>query len=164
MTMTTAFDPQMAPNLFYGEFTKLEVIDPVPLSPPMVGNLIVDPSKDFTIRVQWTLKGFFVPVWLNALKPKDWVVEAYADCIGPGDEIRISEKLEPIGIVSDPKQYDVDLVVKKNTLKEHVPGAPGPSGIYRLTVSAFLDSTLGSPGYDIIGFAEGVTIRCENPL
>lgn len=164
--MITSFDPQMAPNLFLGTFTKLEVIDPVPLAPPMVGNLIIDPKKEFTIRVEWTLKGFFVPLWLSALDSppgKKWVVEAYADCIGPGDEIRIAEELVAIGAKTDPRTYSVDLKVKQNTLKEHIPGDPGPSGIYRLTVSAFLDSTLGSPGYDIIGFAEGVTIRAENP-
>jgi hypothetical protein len=161
--MITSFDPQMAPSLFKGEFTKLEVIDPVPLSPPMVGNLIIDPSQDFTIEVQWTLTGFFVPLWLAALGG-NWVVEAYADSIGPGDETRIADATVSVGTPSDPMVYSVPLVVKKNTLKGHVSGPTGPSGIYRLTVSAFLDSTLGSPGYDIVGFAEGVTIRAENPI
>ena len=162
--MDTSFDPQMDPTLFFGEFTKLTVVDPVPLAPPMVGNLIIDPSKDFTIEVEWKLKGFFVPLWLSALSGSDWVVEAYADAIGPGDEIRIADTTVPVGAVSDPMTYTATLTVTKNTLKEHVPGPAGPSGIYRLTVSAFLDSTLGPPGYDIIGFAEGVTIRAENPV
>jgi len=32
-----------------------------------------------------------------------------------------------------------------------------------LTVSAFLNSTLGLPGYDISGFADGITFRAEKP-
>jgi hypothetical protein len=162
--MDTSFDPQMDPTLFLGEFTKLTVVDPVPLAPPMVGNLIIDPSKDFTIEVEWKLKGFFVPVWLSALSGSNWLVEAYADAIGPGDEIRIADTTVAVGVVSDPKIYTAKLTVKKNTLKEHDPGPSGPSGIYRLTVSAFLNSTLGPPGYDITGFAEGVTIRAEIPV
>ena len=162
--METSFDPQMDPTLFFGEFTKLTVVDPVPLAPPMVGNLTIDPSKEFTIEVEWKLKGFFVPVWLSALSGSDWLVEAYADAIGPGDEIRIASETVPVGPVSDPITYKAKLKVKSGTLKEHDPGPAGPSGIYRLTISAFLNSTLGPPGYDIIGFAEGVTIRAENPV
>ena len=129
----------------------------------MVGNVIINPALPFTIEVEWTLKGFFVPLWLAALGG-NWVVEAYADCIGPGPEKRIAVLNVPVGPAVQPKTYSATLTVAANELPEHDPGPAGPSGIYRLTVSAFLNSTLGAPGYDIIGFAEGVTIRAENPV
>lgn len=159
------FDPQMDPAYFFGEFTNVKVIDPA--SPPiMVGNLVIDPTKDFYIDVGWTLKGFFVPVWLSALDNppgKKWFVEAYADAMGPGQEIKIAEYLEPVGTYVQPKTYSVRLTVPANTLKEHSPAPGGPSGIYRLTISVFLDSKLGLPGYDIAGFYEGITIKAEKP-
>ena len=49
------------------------------------------------------------------------------------------------------------------TLQEGDPGST-TSGIYKLVVSVFLDSNLGTPGYDIIGFHEGPIIQAENPL
>lgn len=166
--MITAFDPQMDPMYFFGEFTKVKVIDPA--APPiMVGNPVIDPTKPFTIEIEWTLKGFFVPPWLSALDnpsgSKRWLVEAYAESMGPGQEKRIAEINVPVGPpYNQPKTYSATLTVPAGTLQEHVPGPAGPSGIYKLTISAFLDSTLGLPGYDISGYATGTVIRAENPV
>jgi hypothetical protein len=153
----------MDASLFFGEFTKVRVIDPADPAPPMVGNLVIDPSKKFLIEIEWKLSGFFVPVYLEALGG-NWEVEAYASSLGPpGDNLRIASKSVPVGVAEQPKTYSVTLEVPANTLKEHTPGPQGPSGIYRLGISAFLDSTLGSPGYDIAGFADGPTIKAEVP-
>lgn len=157
------FDPQMDPNLFYGGFTTVQVIDPAVPMPPMVGNRVIDPSKPFSIKVEWELKGFFVPLWLAALGG-NWVVEAYAESLGPGPEKRIALVNVPVGPAVQPKTYSVTLPVAANELQEHTPGPAGPSGIYRLTISAFLNSTLGAPGYDIAGFADGPTIKAEIPV
>lgn len=157
------FDPEMDPSLFYGGFTSIKVIDPAVPSPPMLGNRVIDPSKPFTIEVKWELKGFFVPLWLAALGG-NWAVEAYAESIGPGPEKRIANLSVPVGPTVQPKTYSVTLTVPPNTLQEHTPGPAGPSGVYKLTVSAFLNSTLGGPGYDIAGFTEGPTIKAEIPV
>ena len=61
------------------------------------------------------------------------------------------------------KSYTVDLEVPANTLVEGNPGSRN-AGIYKLVVTAFLNSTLGQPGFDISGFAEGPMIRVEDPL
>jgi hypothetical protein len=90
------------------------------------------------------------------------MVEAYASSLGPpGDNLRIAGLTVPVGSATDPKTYSATLTVLANTLQEHVPG--GNSGAYRLSISAFLDSTLPSPGYDIVGFADGPTIKAEVP-
>jgi hypothetical protein len=129
----------------------------------MVGNLVIDPSKPFSIVVEWKLEGFFVPLWLAALGGS-WAIEAYAESIGPGPEKRIALANVPVGPAVQPKTYAVTLTVAANELQEHSPGPGGPSGLYRLTISAFLNSTLGAPGYDIAGFAEGPVIKAENPI
>ena len=56
------------------------------------------------------------------------------------------------------------LVVPAGTLSEENPGQNAPSGVYELVVTAFLDSTLGDPGYDIMGFSRGPTIKVESPV
>lgn len=157
--MDTAFDPQMDPMYFFGKFTGVKVIDPA--APPiMVQNNVIDPTKPWAIEVEWALEGFFVPLYLAALGG-NWVVEAYADAMGPGQEKRIAVVNVPVGPATNPKTYTVTLPVAAGEIQEHTPG--GPSGIYRLTVSAFLNSTLGLPGYDISGFADGITFRAEKP-
>ena len=65
--------------------------------------------------------------------------------------------------IQDSEQYTVDLEVPANTLVEGNPGSRH-SGVYKLVVTAFLNSTLGQPGFDISGFAEGPMIRVESPL
>ena len=158
--MNTSFEPGMDPAVFTGQFTSIEIIDPV--APPMVGNKTIDPTKLFKIKVTWNVAGFNVPLFLDNANG-DWVVEAYAETLGPGDELKIAEKTEVVGDVNlNPHSYTVELEVQPNTLQPYVHGPQGPSGIYRLTVSAVLDSNL-SPNYDIIGFAEGVTIRAAIP-
>jgi hypothetical protein len=157
------FDPQMDPAYFIGEFTKVNVIDPA--SPPiMVGNFVIDPTKEFKIELEWKLSGFFVPVYLGALAD-NWTVEAYAMSLGPPLDNRMIASLSvPKGAAGpEPRIFSATLTVPANTLREHVPGPAGPCGIYRLTFSVFLDSTLGLPGYDIIGFYDGPTIRAEKP-
>jgi|WetSurSiteA1Bulk_404760.scaffolds.fasta_scaffold08460_2 hypothetical protein len=159
----SGFDPQMDPTLFLGEFTRIRVVDPAAPGPPMVGNLVIDPAKDFDIEVEWNLKGFFVPLWLAALGG-NWVIEAYAESVGPGQEKMIASKVVPVGTPVQPKTYSEKLRVSAGQLQEHTPGPAGPSGVYKLTVTAFLNSTLGTPGYDIAGFVEGPVIRAENPI
>jgi hypothetical protein len=54
--------------------------------------------------------------------------------------------------------------VPATSLSEENPGDPTQSGTYKIVVTAFLDSALGSVGYDMMGYAEGPIIKVESPL
>ncbi len=64
--MLSTFDPDKGP-LFQGEFGNLAVIDPA--LPGHVGNLVLDPTKPYTIRMKWEISGTDVPLYLAALDP-----------------------------------------------------------------------------------------------
>ncbi len=165
--MLSTFDPRRQvgnTNLFTGEFTKVEVRDPA--GPPNVANLVVDPSKPFTINVEWQLTGDDVPLYLAALGngSNRWSVEAYAESMGPGPEIQIASTTVAVGPAASPRSYQATLTVPANTLPEGNPGNGGPSGVYKLVTTCFLDANLQHPGFDIAGFAEGPIIRVENPI
>ncbi|HVE97267.1 MAG TPA: hypothetical protein VNA67_09825 [Pseudonocardiaceae bacterium] len=55
------------------------------------------------------------------------------------------------------------MTVAAGTLEEHEPGTDR-SGIYKLAVAVFLNSSLGTPGFDLTGFREGPMIQAENPI
>ncbi|MDH3660108.1 MAG: hypothetical protein OEU92_08770 [Alphaproteobacteria bacterium] len=158
--MLSTFDPhQEVPGnvLIKGEFTSVKVRDPV--GPPNVQNLVIDPSKPFDIDVEWELSGSNAPLYLAALDA-NWSVEAYAESMGPGPEIQIASATVPKNGLA----YSTTLHVPASTLPEGNPGNGGPSGVYKLVVTAFLNSSLPGPtGFDIAGFSEGPMIRVENP-
>lgn len=160
----STFDPHLetgVSTLFKGEFTHMQCVDPASTFPGVSqGNLIMDRSKPFHIELTWELTGLLVPLWLSALGGS-WSVEAYAESIGPGPEIRIAAG----SVVASPatSTYSTTLVVPANTLPEGNPGAAGPSGMYKIVCSCFLNSTLGGPGYDVSGYIEGPVIRVEDP-
>jgi hypothetical protein len=69
----------------------------------------------------------------------------------------------PLPSANPPFAYSTTLTVQPNTLDEENPGNPLVSGVYKLVVTVFLNSVFGSPGYDIMGFAEGPVIKVEDP-
>jgi hypothetical protein len=58
------FDPQIM-GLMEGEVTGVTVTDPQPFVGG-VGNRVVDPTKAFTLTIEWELFGQLVPLWLAA--------------------------------------------------------------------------------------------------
>jgi hypothetical protein len=92
--MLSQFDPEIA-NLFRGEITAVEVNDPAILG--HVPNLVLNPNRPFEVRVDWTLTGSEVPVYLKALEDSDWIVTVYAESMGPGPEVKLGEGTEPNG-------------------------------------------------------------------
>ncbi len=156
------FDPNLGP-LFTGEFTKVLVKDPA--QPGHGPNHVLDPSKPFTIEVEWKLEGSQVALFLAALGG-NWAIEAFAESLGPGPELRIAAASVAAGPPAPaPKVYNAILTVPANTLPEGGPSGPaGPSGVYKIVIAAFLDSALPGPGFDICGFAEGPIIKVENPI
>ena len=169
-TMTDRFDPNIPPTgptdpAIEGAFTGIVAIT----DRPTLGksNLVVNGDKDFDIEVSWHVFGNLVPLWLTALSvnTKDWVVAAYAESQGPGDEKSLGEVRVPVGGpgFSQDEQYSAKLTVKAGTLAEENPGDPTQSGTYKIVVTTFLDSTIAGVGYDMMGYAEGPIIKVESP-
>ena len=169
--MTATFDPNilsagLTDPAIEGEFTGIVAIT----EQPTLGksNLVINRDKAFDIKVSWHVFGNLVPLWLTALKVNspNWVVTAYAESQGPGDEVSLGSVLVPVGgpIFSLDEAYSATLTVPANTLHEENPGDPTQSGTYKIVVTAFLDSQLGPVGYDMMGYAEGPIIKVESPL
>ena len=160
------FDPNI-PTFISGDFTQVAVVEPGGLG---TSNLVLDPTKTYNINVAWEITGSLTPLWLAALKATspNWSVAAYAESVGPGPELLLKE--DTVTVVSAFEQlpnawrWKHQLTVPANTLPEENPGPGGPSGVYKLVVTAFLDSTLGFAGFDMMGYAEGQIIKVENPI
>jgi len=169
--MTDRFDPNIPPTgptdpAIQGEFTGIVTIT----ERPTLGksNLVVNPDETFDIDVQWHVFGNLVPLWLTALSVQspNWVVTAYAESQGPGDEVTLGSVNVPVGgpIFSLDENYSAKLTVPAQSLSEENPGDPTQSGTYKIVVTAFLNSALGPVGYDMMGYAEGPIIKVESPL
>jgi len=131
-------------------------------------NLVVNRDKPFDIQVSWHVFGNLTPLWLKALSvdTKNWVVTAYAESQGPGDEKSLGSVNVPVGgpAFSQDETYTATITVPADTLNEENPGDPTQSGVYKIVVTTFLDCDLGPVGYDMIGYAEGPVIKVESPL
>jgi hypothetical protein len=163
------FDPNVPSGFLTitGAFTSSVLVDEAPAIG--VGNLVLDPSRPFDIKVDWQMDGYIAELWLSALAvaSPDWIVTAYAESVGPGPEqilATVNVPVLPLPSASPPFDYSVTITVPPNTLAEENPGNPLVSGVYKLVVTVFLDSVFGSPGYDVMGFAEGPIVKVENPI
>jgi hypothetical protein len=168
--MTDRFDPNIPPTTpaapaIQGEFKGLGAV----VEEPRIGegNLVVNGGEPFDIKVTWHIFGNLTPLWLTALAAhtKDWVVTAYAESEGPGPELVIGKKYVPVGgpHFTHDEEYTATITVPAGKLPEENPGDPYRSGVYKIIVTAFLNSDLGKPGYDMMGYAEGPIIKVENP-
>jgi hypothetical protein len=168
--MTDRFDPNIPPAgpsdpAIQGEFTGIVGIT----DQPTLGksNLVINAGKPFDIEVKWHVFGNLVPLWLTALsvRTRDWVVTAYAESQGPGDEKSLGSVTVPVGgpFFGQDEAFSAKLTVPANTLSEENPGDPTQSGTYKIIVTTFLDSDLGPVGYDMMGYAEGPIIKVEDP-
>ena len=169
--MTDRFDPNIPPTgpsdpAIEGEFIGIVAIT----EQPTLGksNLVINGDKDFDIEVKWHVFGNLVPLWLTALSVRspNWVVTAYAESQGPGDEVSLGSVLVPVGgpFFSQDETYSAKLNVPAKKLPEEDPGNPNQSGTYKIVVTTFLDSDLGPVGYDMMGYAEGPIVKVESPL
>jgi hypothetical protein len=167
--MSSNFDPNVPSGFLTitGQFTSAVVVTEVPAIG--IGNLVLNPQAPFDIKVDWQIDGNIAELWLSALAvaSPNWIVTAYAESIGPGPEVILVVKdvpVLPLPSASAPFDYTATLTVPANTLPEENPGDPLVSGVYKLVVTVFLDSTFGAPGYDVMGFAEGPVVKMENPV
>nr|WP_296075716.1 hypothetical protein [uncultured Actinoplanes sp.] len=168
--MTDRFDPNIPPTgptapAIQGDFVGVVAIT----ERPAIGssNLVINADQSFDIEVTWHVFGNLVPLWLTALSQatKDWVVTAYAESQGPGDEKTLGSVNVPVGGpgFSLDETFQAKLTVPPGTLPEENPGDPTQSGVYKIIVTVFLDSNLGPVGYDMMGYAEGPIVKVEDP-
>ena len=153
------FDPNR-PGEIQGDVTSVIVIDPAAPAPPHAGNLVVDPTKAFQIKVDWALTGTDVPLWLNG-RTSNWNVQAYAESIGGGFEGLIARD-DTVAANPNVASYSALLTVPALKLEEGNPGSD-VGGLYKLAVAVFLNSDLPGAGFDMIGFREGPIIQVEDP-
>jgi len=148
--MTDRFDPNIPPAgptdpAIQGEFTGIVGIT----EQPTLGksNLVVNRAKPFDIEVKWHVFGNLVPLWLTALSVRtpNWVVTAYAESQGPGDEVALGSVNVPVGgpFFSQDEAFSAKLTVPANKLSEENPGDDSQSGTYKIVVTTFLDSISG---------------------
>jgi hypothetical protein len=163
----TTFDPRVQvgnTDLFKGAFTNV-VVAQSPDVPGDVSNRVINPSKPFQVRLQWKVDGAQVPLRMNAINGP-WSIFVYVESMGPGPEIRLNTtpSTHPVGaLAANTMSWDVTVDVNPAGLSENVPG--GSSGVYRLIVVVFANSTLPGPGNDVIGYyEEPLLILAENPI
>src|SRR5262245_50348140 len=107
--MLSTFDPDRGVGVFKGEFTKVNVLEPS--VPGHVRNLVIDPTKDFDIEIEWKIEGSDVALYLAALGG-NWDIEVFAESLGPGPELRIASGTVPAGSGGPLKTYNTTLTVK----------------------------------------------------
>lgn len=168
--MTDRFDPNIPPAgptdpSIQGAFTGITLTERQAFGR---ANHVVNGARPFDIKINWHVFGNLVPLWLTALSvnTKDWVVTAYAESQGPGDEITLGRVRVPVGgpAFDQDVPYSAKLTIPAHKLHEENPDDDTQSGVYKIVVTVFLDSDLGPVGYDMIGYAEGPIIKVEDPL
>ncbi len=166
--MDQSFDPTI-PGYLEGEVNSITVTAPATFPAPALRRLVVDPTKPFDLTIEWEIFGDLVPLWLAALAGT-WNVSVFAESIGPGPEVRLGTTTVkttdtlPCTVnqaKSNCTKYSATITVPAGTLTEDI---GDDSGTYKLVATVFLDSSLGTPGFDLTGFREGPIIRAENPV
>ena len=161
------FAPEI-PGFLEGDVTVLAVDAPANFPPPAIGNQVVDPKKAFTLKVEWEVFGAISALWVGGLGAlgASWAVTAYAESIGAGPEKQIGSATVATG-ASAPStvhpgglKYTATVPVAAGALTEDL--STDESGMYKLAVSVFLNSSLPG-GFDLTGYLEGPIIRVEDP-
>ena len=107
--MSAYFEPDKG-VLFQGQFNSIQINDPA--RPGHTGNLVLDRTKDFTIDIEWELRGSDVPLYLNnSLAETEWRVNVFAECMGPGQDVVINSTPELKGAGANPKVYTHSITV-----------------------------------------------------
>lgn len=165
--MDQSFDPTI-PGYLEGDVSSLAVSQSATFPPPALRRLVVNPDEEFDITVEWEIHGDLVPLWLAPAElGPNWDVVVFAESIGPGPEVELgratvdkntftADASQPFG-----RKYSATVQVKAGTITEDI---NGDSGTYKLVATVFLNSSLGTPGFDLTGFREGPIIRAENPV
>jgi hypothetical protein len=129
------------------------------LDPGGAPNTIIDTDDPFQIRVQWA-----VDQPGASLLGGQWLVRAYAESIGPGQEIQLTPAV-PVnvsaGVPGGPParlEYTANVNVGAGTLQAENANS---SGVYKL-VAIVTHQNFGGDTV-LAGFSEGPVIQMRNP-
>lgn len=149
----SSIDPNV-PGIFFGEVVRADVIDPSNTIPGSVGNFVLDPTRPFTVEVEWYIDGPFAPAMKVAMQP-NWQLRIVAESQGPGFEPVVANVPVPVasGVVSGNRTTW--------THSHVVPPGTFPQGIV-LKLLAVVRDTLPGP-VDVAGYSEGPIILTETP-
>jgi hypothetical protein len=116
---------------------------------------VIDPTLPFEVQVDWKVFGILVPLWLTALD-QEFVVSVYAEGMGASPEIRIGtatkDKDDFIACAGNNcREYSVRVQIPPILTED----AGDESGIYKLVMSVFLNSSIQGGKFDLMGFREG---------
>ncbi len=165
MALTT-FDPRInigGTDVFKGEFNNVRIVQGG--LPGHVSNLVIDPTADFEIELEWQIDGVLFNVngvLGNIAAPNNWHIDVYAERMGPGADLSIYHGHQPgaAPVANLPARWSHTCNIPASTLPEHA--GPGQSGVYKLVIVVFANTSIAG-AHDIIGFYEGPVIMSENP-
>lgn len=130
------------------------------LDPGGAPETIIDTNDTFTIQVRWSVEEPGAAVLGGR-----WLVRAYAESIGPGQEQQLGQtRRVNVGnfapIVSPPARgYEANVDVLAGSLDAETATS---SGVYKLAVIVTHENPNGSPT-ELAGFSEGPIIQMRNP-
>jgi hypothetical protein len=150
----SSIDPNV-PGIFFGEVLRADVIDPSSTIPGLaIGNLVIDPSKPFTVEVEWYIDGPFAPAMKVAMG-SSWQLRIVAESQGPGPEPVVANV--PVAVASG-----VDAGTRTTWTHSHtVPAGTFQEGLV-FKLLAVVRDVLPGP-VDVAGYAEGPVILTERP-
>ena len=144
------------------EFTPLAGAGPdvTVLDPGGAPETIIDTDDTFEIQVRWSVEEPGAAVLGGR-----WLVRAYAESIGPGQEQQLGQtrrvnvgNFAPIGPPAA-RGYEANVDVPAGSLDAE---SAASSGVYKLAVIVTHENPNGSPT-ELAGFSEGPIVQMRNP-
>ena len=121
---------------------------------------IIDTDDTFEIQVRWSVEEPGAAVLGGR-----WLVRAYAESIGPGQETQLGQtrrvnvgNFQPI-FSPAARGYEANVAVPAGTLDAETATS---SGVYKLAVIVTHENPNGSPT-ELAGFSDGPIIQMRNP-
>ncbi len=131
------------------------------LDPGGAPETIIDTDDTFTVRVRWSVEEPGAAVLGGR-----WLVRAYAESIGPGQEEQLGQirrvnvaNFAPLAGPPAARGYEANVDVLAGTLDAE---SATSSGVYKLAVIVTHENPNGSPT-ELAGHTEGPVIQMRNP-
>jgi hypothetical protein len=131
------------------------------LDPGGAPETIIDTDDTFTVQVRWSVEEPGAAVLGGR-----WLVRAYAESIGPGQEQQLGQtrfvnvgNVTPIAGPPAARGYEANVAVPAGTLAAE---SATSSGVYKLAVIVTHENPNGS-ATELAGFSEGPVIQMREP-
>ena len=131
------------------------------LDPGGAPETIIDTDDTFTVQVRWSVEEPGAAVLGGR-----WLVRAYAESIGPGQEQQLGQtrfinvgNFTPIAGPPAARGYEANVAVAAGTLAAE---SATSSGVYKLAVIVTHENPNGS-ATELAGFSEGPVIQMREP-